>query len=63
MGRRAVRIEATLIGMRQAIFRLLARINRAVLPKQWDRDLNRLSKARKLLAAYRYWVTRNALDR
>ncbi len=48
--------------MRKNLFRLLARVNRAVLPKQWDRDLARLSGTRKLLAAYRYWVTRNALD-
>lgn len=47
--------------MRKTLFRLLARINRAALPKQWDRDLSRLSKCRKLLVAYRYWVTRNAL--
>lgn len=42
-------------------FRLLAAINRQVLPKQWHRDLTRFSKARLALAAYRYWVTRNAL--
>ncbi len=48
--------------MNKSLFRLLARMNRALLPKQWDRDLSRLSTARKLLAAYRYWVTRNALD-
>lgn len=47
---------------RKTLFRLLARINKAVLPKQWDRDLSRLPKWRKVLAAYRYWVTRNALD-
>ena len=47
--------------MRKNLFRLLARLNRSVLPKQWDRDLARMSSTRKLLAAYRYWVTRNAL--
>jgi len=48
--------------VKKNFFRLLARVNKALLPKQWDRDLSRLSTARKLLAAYRYWVTRNALD-
>ena len=48
--------------LRKRIFRLLAAMNRAVLPKQWHRDLSRLSTSRKLLAGYRYWVTRNALD-
>ncbi len=47
--------------VRKRAFRLLAALNRAVLPKQWHRDLARLSTPRKLLAAYRYWVTRNAL--
>lgn len=47
--------------MRTTFFRMLARINRAVLPKQWHRDLARLPAWRKALAAYRYWVTRNAL--
>ncbi len=47
--------------MQKALFRLLARVNRAVLPKLWDKDLTRLSKTQKLLVAYRYWVTTNAL--
>ncbi|MBX7129532.1 MAG: SsrA-binding protein [Flavobacteriales bacterium] len=47
--------------MRRSIFRIMARLNRLVLPKMWDKDLLRLSKAQKLLVAYRYWVTRNAL--
>ena len=47
--------------MRQAIFRLLARLNKAVLPTLWQRDLARLKRWEKALAAYRYWVTRNAL--
>ena len=48
--------------MRKRFFRLLAVLNRTLLPKQWHKDLARLSKGRKLLAGYRYWVTRNALD-
>lgn len=48
--------------VKKILFRLLARMNKALLPKQWDRDLSRLSPARKMLAGYRYWVTRNALD-
>lgn len=47
--------------MRKRLFRILAAVNRKVLPKQWHRDLTRLGKARKALVAYRYWVTRNAL--
>lgn len=47
--------------LRKRAFRVLAAINRAVLPKQWHRDLSRLGWARQALVAYRYWVTRNAL--
>ncbi len=47
--------------MRRTTFRLLARLNKALLPTLWNKDLSRLSKAQKLLVAWRYWVTRNAL--
>jgi len=47
--------------VRKRLFRVLARLNRAVLPKLWDKDLSRLSTTQKALVAYRYWVTRNAL--
>ncbi|HEX2618341.1 MAG TPA: SsrA-binding protein [Flavobacteriales bacterium] len=46
---------------RKRFFRLLAAVNRTVLPKLWNKDLARLSKAQKALVGYRYWVTRNAL--
>ena len=61
MGRRALRHQVHLTTMRRATFRLLARLNKALLPKLWDKDLTRLSRAQKLLVAWRYWVTRNAL--
>jgi hypothetical protein len=47
--------------MTKTLFRLLARLNKALLPKLWDKDLLRLSKTQKLLVAWRYWVTKNAL--
>jgi hypothetical protein len=47
--------------MRRKLFRLLARINKAVLPRLWDKDLSRLNHWQKLMVAWRYWVTRNAL--
>ncbi|HRH70611.1 MAG TPA: SsrA-binding protein [Flavobacteriales bacterium] len=45
----------------KSLFRLLARANKAVLPKQWHKDLARLNKVEKLLVAWRIWVTKNAL--
>ncbi|MEM9022687.1 MAG: hypothetical protein AAGB22_03035 [Bacteroidota bacterium] len=47
--------------MKKAVFRMLARINRALLPSYIYRDLTRLSTWDKLLIAYRYWVTIRAL--
>ncbi len=46
---------------RKRLFRILARVNKAVLPKLWDKDLLRLSPLQKVIVGYRYWVTRNAL--
>lgn len=43
-------------------FKLLARINKVVMPRLSRRDITRLSKFEKALVAYRYWVTINALD-
>jgi len=48
--------------MCKLFFRFLARVNQWVLPRISRRDLNRLSKIDKLIVAWRYWVTRNALD-
>lgn len=47
--------------MERAFFRLLARLNRLLLPKLWDKDLTRLTKVQKAIVAWRYFVTRKAL--
>ncbi|WP_165824140.1 hypothetical protein [Pseudochryseolinea flava] len=47
---------------KKIVFKTLARINRAILPRYSKRDINRLSNVDKVLVAYRYWVTKNALD-
>jgi len=46
---------------RRTLFASLARVNKALLPKLWQKDLLRLSKAEKLIVAWRIWVTKNAL--
>jgi hypothetical protein len=48
--------------MKKSIFKILARANRLLLPRVSKADLNRLSAVQKLLVAYRYWVTVNALE-
>lgn len=48
--------------MRHQIFKILAQLNKWFLPRISRKNLNRLSKTDKLIVAYRYWVTKNALD-
>lgn len=47
--------------MRKTWFRLLARLNKALLPKLWNRDLARLTPLQKAIVGWRYYVTRNSL--
>lgn len=48
--------------MKQTFFRALARINQWVLPRMSRKDITRLTPLQKAIVAYRYWVTKNALD-
>jgi hypothetical protein len=48
--------------MKKSFYKVLARINKAILPRISKKDLNRLSVVDKAIVAYRYWVTINALD-
>ncbi len=46
----------------KTFFKLLARINKLIIPRYSKRDITRLSKLDQALIAYRYWVTKNSLD-
>jgi hypothetical protein len=46
----------------KTFFKILARVNKAIIPRYSKRDINRLSKFDQALIAYRYWVTKNSLD-
>lgn len=48
--------------MKKSLFRTLARINKWLLPRYSKRDLSRITKVDQAIIAFRYWVTRNALD-
>ena len=48
--------------MKKSVFKLLARINKAILPKYYKRDLKGLKKWEMAIVGYKYWVTTNALD-
>lgn len=64
MGRRTLQLGTPLITTpmdRKQVFRLLAKLNKAILPRMWDKELTRLSKMQKAIVAWRIWVTKNAL--
>ncbi|SKC66759.1 hypothetical protein SAMN05660236_2572 [Ohtaekwangia koreensis] len=46
----------------KSIFKILAKLNKIIIPRYSKKDLNRLSKIDQALIAYRYWVTKNSLD-
>lgn len=48
--------------LKKKFFKKLALLNKLILPSFSQRDLNKLSKLDKLLIAYRYYITKNALD-
>ena len=43
------------------IFKVLAMINKVILPSLIKRDLSKLKGYEKLILGYRYWVTKNSL--
>ncbi|PQJ30541.1 SsrA-binding protein [Nonlabens arenilitoris] len=50
--------------MRKKLFKILARVNKAILPSFTKRrlDLSKASKWQMMIFGYRLWVTKNALD-
>jgi hypothetical protein len=48
--------------VKKTFFKVLAKINRVILPRYSKRDITKLSGIDKALIAYRYWVTKNAVD-
>lgn len=48
--------------LKKTVFKALALINKAILPRYSQRDITKLSKFDQALIGYRYWVTKNALE-
>lgn len=50
--------------MRKQVFKILAKINKAVLPSftKQELDLSKASKLQMAIFGYKLWVTKNALD-
>ncbi len=48
--------------MKKKTFQLIAKFNKAILPKYYKRDLTKLKKWEKAVVGYKYWITTNALE-
>ncbi|MDQ0639064.1 hypothetical protein QF042_002629 [Pedobacter sp. W3I1] len=48
--------------MKKALFKVLVKINHAILPSLYKKDPNKLTSFQKGVLGYRYWVLTNALD-
>jgi len=46
---------------RRVLFKILAKVNKLIIPTMLHKDLSRLNKLDRLVIAYRYWVTKNSL--
>lgn len=44
------------------LYKLLAKLNKVMLPSYVHRDLTKLSKLDKIIIAYRLWVTKKVVD-
>ncbi|MGC1241948.1 MAG: hypothetical protein WA874_10175 [Chryseosolibacter sp.] len=47
--------------MKKSFFKLMAQVNRWLLPRYSKRNLSKLSKVDQAIIAFRYWVTKNSL--
>lgn len=47
--------------MRVIVFKVLAKINKTILPSYKNKNLLKLSKIDKAIVGWRYWVTKNSL--
>jgi hypothetical protein len=48
--------------MKKFFFKVLAKINKVLIPRYSKRDLTKLKKWEQAMVAYRYWVTLNSLE-
>lgn len=44
------------------LFKIIARINKVVMPSYVNKDLINLSKFDKILIGYRYYITKKSLE-
>lgn len=47
--------------LRMICFKLLARLNKVIIPSLFHKDITKLNNLEKVILAYRYWITKNSL--
>lgn len=48
--------------MKKRLFKILAKVNKIILPSLYKKDPNKLTTFQKAILGYRYWVTTNSLN-
>jgi hypothetical protein len=48
--------------MKKSIFKILAALNKILLPRYSKKDITKLTKLEQAVVAYRYWVTIHAIE-
>ena len=46
---------------RKLFFKILAKVNKLVIPSLYKKDIGKLKSYEKVILGYRYWVTKNSL--
>ncbi len=46
---------------RKLFFKILAKVNKLVIPSLYKKDIGKLRSYEKVILGYRYWVTKNSL--
>jgi hypothetical protein len=46
---------------RKLFFKILAKVNRLIIPSLYKKDIGKLKSYEKVILGYRYWVTKNSL--
>ena len=46
---------------RRLFFKILAKVNKLILPSLYKKDIGKLNSYEKVTLGYRYWVTKNSL--
>jgi hypothetical protein len=46
---------------RKYYFKILAKVNKLIIPSLYKKDIGKLKSYEKVILGYRYWVTKNSL--